>query len=163
MKSGWEKRMAASVKMKLNPLKDGLKHQLLKIQKQQNCCGTQGGRKNCESTERRHGKPGVLLLKCTSPHLNSQNPGWPWWLCLSETRVWPMPKVSQQGHTFRYVWKQHFQTCFNHTLCLNHEFTQTSQGLLLTCHLVILWATSDAALYCASLSNFSYSCLLLRI
>lgn len=28
------KRMAASVKMKLNPLKDGLKHQLLKIQKQ---------------------------------------------------------------------------------------------------------------------------------
>lgn len=34
MKSGWEKRMAASVKMKLNPLKDGLKHQLLKIQKQ---------------------------------------------------------------------------------------------------------------------------------
>ena len=34
MKSGWEKRMAASVKMQLNPLKDGLKHQLLKIQKQ---------------------------------------------------------------------------------------------------------------------------------
>ena len=34
MKSGWEKRMAVSVKMKLNPLKDGLKHQSLKIEKQ---------------------------------------------------------------------------------------------------------------------------------
>ena len=56
--------------MKLNPLKRSDKTPIALKTKTKNCCGTQGGRKNCESLEVRHCKPGVLLLGAwRAPHL----------------------------------------------------------------------------------------------